>query len=460
MGQIDAALTRLLTARMAMGLFDPPNSTVYDMLGDKDVMSQPHRDQALSMSRKALLLLKNDNELLPLQFNAMPKKRIAVIGWGANDTYAPLGNYMGCGHDSWSPRLTNCSIVTPLAGITAQYTPLGFDVIYERGCDPESNSTDGFAAAVVAAASADVVVFVGGNRNCEGGQGHGGAHCESEGHDRPDLEMPGVQTQLMQALYAVNKNVVLAALAGGPISMNWEAEHLPAIVIIWYGGQQMGTALADALHGTASPAGRSPYTWVTGLEQLPDELEMSVVAKPGRTYRHLDGTPLYAFGYGMSYGQFQYTSARVAPAMLTAHAANVDGATVAVCAEVKNIKAASTLASEEVVQVYAMPGADVSAAAAQPPRALLLGFVRTEVFAPGDTATICLNIRLADLRLTSAAGGASATAADYKVLAGVYTFTVGGRGPGAVGVHVGAAGKSMAGIPSAPLEVEFEIVPP
>jgi len=183
--------------------------------------------------------------------------------------------------------------------------------------------------------------------------------------------------------------------------------------------------------------------------------------------------------------------------VLTAEAANTDGATIAVCAELENVKAAAAggggagaLASEEVVQVYAMPGADVAAAAAQPPRALLLGFVRTDVLDVSDTATICLTIHLADLRLAAATSdGVDTGASDFKVLPGKYTLTVGGRGPGAAGVHIGtsqqqgagagvgsavlaednsnnnnsnsssAASTATGGIPSAPLEMSFEVEP-
>lgn len=139
--QLDVALTRLFSARMAMGLFDPANSSVYSQLSQADIMSERNRNEALSMSHKALLLLKNDPprrlgvseadtslSLLPFDPKSMPKKRIAVIGWGANDTYAPLANYMGCGFSSWSPRLKNCSIVTPLEGIRNKFEPLGYKV--------------------------------------------------------------------------------------------------------------------------------------------------------------------------------------------------------------------------------------------------------------------------------------------------------------------------------------------
>jgi len=150
-------------------------------------------------------------------------------------------------------------------------------VMYSHGCDVESNDTSGFAAAVAAAKAADVVVYVGGNRNCEGGQGHGGhtcantsacpTHCESEGHDRPDLEMPGMQTALLKELHAANSNVVLAVLTGGPISFGWEAKTLPAIITIWYGGQMMGvrTQPTHAIPDTCVP--RMTFQQIAGVSR-------------------------------------------------------------------------------------------------------------------------------------------------------------------------------------------------
>eukprot|EP01052_Picozoa_sp_SAG31_P041756 SAG31_NODE_6419_length_2027_cov_1.037344_2_plen_295_part_00 len=195
--QIDTALARLFHARMSVGLFDDPSTVVYSKLGNETILSAPHVRAALKVATQSLVLLKNEpvgkstapnnqdgmrsvKPLLPL--DAKTIRRIAVIGWGANDTYVPLANYMGCGYDSWSPRIQNCSIITPLAGIQQVFEPDGVDVTFAHGCDVESNSTSGFADAVAAAKAADVVVYVGGNRNCEGGQGKGGAHCESEGH--------------------------------------------------------------------------------------------------------------------------------------------------------------------------------------------------------------------------------------------------------------------------------------
>jgi beta-glucosidase len=180
--------------------------------------------------------------------------------------------------------------------------------------------------------------------------------------------MTGVHTQLIKQLHSDNKKTVLLALTGGPISMNWEAENLPAIFVIWYGGQMMGTAITDVLVGDVSPAGRSPFTWPTGLSQVPDELDMSPSTPPGRTYRYLQPTPLYTFGYGLTYGRIQYTTASFldpssskitiplsCKAALPGSTTGAPGCgTITVCAQVTNAKAAAH-ATEEVVQVYAAP---------------------------------------------------------------------------------------------------------
>ena len=116
------------------------------------------------------------------------------------------------------------------------------------------------------------MIFALGLVSCEVHSGEVPNECESEGHDRPDLEMPGVQTQLLQRLYRANPKLVLVLVTGSPIALRWEAAHLPAILVLWYGGQQGGHALADALTGAVSPSGRSPFTWPTGRDQLPADI--------------------------------------------------------------------------------------------------------------------------------------------------------------------------------------------
>lgn len=167
------------------------------------------------------------------------------------------------------------------------------------------------------------------------------------------------------------------------------------------------------------------YLWLSLCTQnnakiVPDELEMSPTAPPGRTYRHLDETPLYSFGFGLSYGRFSYTEMRVAPPVLSI---GNDAKLVSVCARVTN--AADALASEEVIQVYVSPSLDV--AAASPPKSMLVGFKRSDVFLPGESSIVCVTIELADLRLMIKGGS---DASGFKVLPGTYTVSIGGGPPG------------------------------
>lgn len=192
----------------------------------------------------------------------------------------------------------------------------------------------------------------------------------------------------------------------------------------------MGQALAEALAGDVSPAGRSPYTWPTGMSQVPDELLMSPTAPPGRTYRHLTLTPLFSFGFGLSYGSFSYSAAEANPPSVSS-TAPLD-TKVEVCVMLTN--AATARASEEVVEVFADPGPAVATAAAKPPRALLAGFQRTRVIAPGDTATkVCVEFPLRHLRL---AAKAESGPASFRLLPGAWTLTIGGRGGWPQGVNV------------------------
>jgi len=405
-GRLDEGVTRLFTARMSLGLFDPPEVMPhYSVLNDRDVFSKPHQDVALQVSQKSLVMLKNDvigenaEGMLPLAAENI--SRVAVIGWGANDTYAPLGNYPGCGYDPWGPRIANCSIITPLKGIQDRFWD-HVEVTYAHGCDVESLDESGFSEATEHAKEADVVVFVGGNRNCEHRQGQGGAHCESEGKDRPDLELPGVQTKLLQQLYVVNPRIVFVVITGSAISFPWEAENLPAIVVMWYGGQMGGRALAGALAGDFSPSGKSPITWYTGVKQLPDKYDMSPSTPPGRTYRYLTERPLYPFGWGLTYGLLQFSD------IDTVGVPSSKDVAFKVCFNVANI---GTRATEDVVQVYLKPNEFVRSQALSPPRYMLAAFQRTPLLSPisgvvpkKEPIRICLEVAKKTLRLMGKGG--------------------------------------------------------
>lgn len=399
--QLDVALTRLFTARMQAGLFDPP--TAYDALNASVVDSAAHRALSQRAAEASFVLLKNTDNLLPLDVSKL--SRVAVVGPAANDTYRLAGNYQPCTYGSWQPLLPACNFSTPLAAMQATLgAGHGVDVVYAEGCAQESSDRSGFPAAVAAARVSDVVVAFMGLRNCQGGQGDGGAHCISEGHDRPDLELPGEQTALLQALHATGKPVVLVLMDGGPVSINWSAANLPAILETFYAGDMAGDAIVNVLTGGVSPSGRLPYTMYTGMDQVPTELQSGLADPPGRTYRYLTSKPLYAFGFGLGYSPVAVSSAVVTPPSLPAATPMYPPPNVTMCGDVSNT--GTTHAQDVVVQVFASLTAPAQplGGRANVPRWALVGFARSGVLAPGDTAWVCVPVDVRALRLVDAAG--------------------------------------------------------
>eukprot|EP00397_Hematodinium_sp_SG-2012_P043965 GEMP01048995.1.p1 GENE.GEMP01048995.1~~GEMP01048995.1.p1 ORF type:complete len:495 (+),score=77.37 GEMP01048995.1:34-1485(+) len=401
-----------------------------------------HRVSSSAIHRRLTYLHQGANEnhegrrVLPL---GKEVTKIAVIGWGANDTYAPLANYPGCGFSAWGPRIPDCHIVTPLQGIRERFENDHVSVVYARGSDVEKPDTSGYEEALAIAHGADAIIYVGGNRNCEGGPGKGGRHCESEGYDRPDIDLPVVQTNLIKKLYEINRNIVFAVITGSPISFNWEAEHLPAILVMWYAGQQGGRALAAVLSGDASPSGKTPVTWPTGLQQLPDKFDMSPSTPPGRGYRYLTELPLYFFGYGLTYGETTFHIVVLndkKPIMLRIGRHEAENKTISLCVLVRN---KGPLKTEEVVQVYAEPNAAVRARAESAPAFLLVGFARTpHSIAPNSELRICIDIHVRSFRLMANPSNKKSTrqqhvgvnrAEDFLVLPGTYYIHVGGASP-------------------------------
>jgi beta-glucosidase len=299
---INRSVARLLRTRMKLGMFDPPEmvplaNTPYE-LND----CAQHRRLALETAEKSMVLLKNENNLLPLAKERL--KTIAVIGPNADNFRILLGNYFG----------TPSEYVTPLAGIR---TAVGKEVkvLYAEGCKLNSTAvgywgeqpTSGFAEALAATERADVVIMcLGLSPELEGEEGE--VANSDGGGDRNRLNLPGMQEELLKAIAAVGKPVVLTIFNGSPVAINWAQERIAAIVAAWYPGEEGGTALANVLFGVANPAGRLPVTFVKSVAQLPPFSDYSM---KGRTYRYLEEEPLYPFGYGLSYTKFHYADLTV-----------------------------------------------------------------------------------------------------------------------------------------------------
>jgi len=346
---VDVALTRLMTARMRLGMFDPPRRVPWAKTPQAVNQAPAHDELARQAARQSLVLLKNDG-LLPLSKTV---RRIAVIGPTADSVNALLGNYNG----------TPAAPVTILQGIRAAVPQA--EVIYERGAElveglverPVAGApgavpgdTPAPAAAAVPAPSAeaaleaarrsDVVVFVGGLTSQIEGEEMRVDLPGFAGGDRTDLRLPASQLQLLEALHATGKPVVLVLTAGSALAVDWAQQHLPAILFAWYPGQRGGSAVADVLFGEADPGGRLPVTFYSEGTSLPafDDYHME-----GRTYRYFRGTPLYPFGHGLSYTQFAWSNLSLSRARLGRNGR------LRVTARVRNT---GTRTGDVVVQLY------------------------------------------------------------------------------------------------------------
>lgn len=465
---LDTSLRRLFTARMRLGLFMPDAQNPYAQIPYSVVDSETHRQDALQMARKSIVLLKNDNHTLPLSRNL---RKVAVIGPAADDSVSLLGNYNGTpGHittilagirQKLGPEVevvyekgvnfTDDVMFSPVnlwdyvysgseKGIHAEYfgniklegepvlsrreTQVGFRggvddeiapgikalwmsarwtgdfvapadeeftlrvsgddgfrlfvdgekvidhftyheemsdtytfkarkgqkynlrleyfqgdqgaAIFMQGGYIRHTDYDGLARRV---ADADVILFAGGiSPRLEGEE----MPVETEGFykgDRTTTALPAVQTRLMQALQRTGKPVVFIMQTGSSLAVKWEAEHLPAILNVWYGGQAVGQALADVLWGDYNPAGRLPVTFYASDDDLPPYEDYSM---QGRTYRYFDKKALFPFGYGLSYSTFRYDKLEL-PARLAR------GKNLTIEVQVTNT---GTQDGDEVVQLY------------------------------------------------------------------------------------------------------------
>jgi beta-glucosidase len=361
---IDRALTRLFTARFRLGMFDPPEQVPYAQIPYEVNDCPAHRELALQAARESIVLLKNDN-LLPLRRDL---RTIAVIGPNADNLDVLLGNYNG----------TPSSYTTPLAGIQ-RYLP-AVNVLYTAGCTVNGQSTEGFASAVEIARKADVAIMVMGlSPRIEGEEG------DSQG-DRHCIELPGVQQELIEAVYATGTPVVLVLLCGSAIAIPWAQEHLPAILVAWYPGEEGGTALAEVLFGDVNPSGRLPVTFYAATEDLPP---FSDYRMAGRTYRYFQGTPLYPFGFGLSYTTFAYSNLTMPDELAV-------GKPLTVSATVTNT---GDRAGDEVVQLYV---SDLDATVPVPIRQLQ--GIRRVHLAPGESVQVSFTLSPSQFSLIDADG--------------------------------------------------------
>jgi len=350
---IDEAVRRILRIKFRLGLFDRPYT---------EEANEPQsllRPASLSLAReiaaRSAVLLKNERGVLPLDKNV---KSIAVIGPLAEDRRVPLGWWAGDGREE--------NTITPLAGIKAKVSPQTM-VLYAKGCDVKDDSTAGFEQAVSVAKQADVaVVFVGETHDMVG-----------EAASRSTLDLPGRQMDLVKAIQATGKPTVVVLVNGRPLSIGWIVDNTPAILESWMGGSQSGNATADILFGDVNPSGKLPVTFPRTVGQVPIYYNHMNTGRPPEAenrytskYYDLPWTPLFPFGYGLSYTTFKLSNLQLSAPRIR----SVDRLTVSV-----DVENTGTRAGDEVVQLYVR---DVTATMTRPVKELK-GFQRVTL-QPGE----------------------------------------------------------------------------
>jgi len=355
---VDAAVRRVLAAKRALGLFEDPYRGSSVERERNMLLAPAHRQLARAVAQEAIVLLKNDGNLLPL---GPTRHTLAVIGPLADDHVAALGSWAGRG----DPR----DAVTPLEGIKTR-AGTGMQVRYAKGCEIVDTTTAGFAEAVALARGADVALLVLG----EAGDMSG------EAASRSSLGLPGVQQQLLEAVHATGTAVVLILMNGRPLTVQWAADHVPAIVEAWALGVETGPALASVVFGDVSPSGKLPVTFPRAVGQIPIYYNHKNTGRPPAAdkytskYTDLPSSPLFPFGYGLSYTSFQYKDLKLSAPTIT------PGGALKVSVTVTNTGARE---GAEVAQLYVH---DEVASVTRPVRALA-GFRRVSL-KPGESRTV------------------------------------------------------------------------
>ena len=304
---IDTAVCRVLRMKFEMGLFERPY--VNPETTTKAVRSREHIELAREMARASVTLLKNENSLLPLSKKI---NRVAVVGPNADNRYNMLGDYTAPQEDG--------NVKTVLDGIVAKLSPSRVE--YVRGCAIRDTAVNEIERAVEAARRSEVVIAVVGGSSArdfktsykETGAAVTGKGSVSdmecgEGFDRASLSLLGRQQELLKSLKKTGKPLIVVYIEGRPLEKNWVSEHADALLTAYYPGQEGGNAIADILFGDYNPAGRLPISVPRSVGQIP--VYYNKKAPRNHDYVEIPASPLYAFGYGMSYTVFEYSDLQV-----------------------------------------------------------------------------------------------------------------------------------------------------
>lgn len=353
---VDRAVRRVLRVKYQLGLFDCPFT---DPALARCILSQEHLDQALEAGRKSIVLLKNDGNLLPLKKDL---KSLAVIGPLSGSRKDVLGFWFGRGEEK--------DAVSVLEGIQMKISPRT-KIEIARGCDANGLSREGFKEAVKIAKRSEVIIAVLGET----------WDMSGEANSRSDIGLPGVQEELLKELVQTGKPVILVLMNGRPLALSWPAEHVPAIVESWQLGSRHGAAVADVLFGDFNPSGKLTASFPRVTGQIPIYYNHKNTGRPANdkskyTSRYIDcpSSPLYPFGFGLSYTTYKYDSLKISNGTIRKYGK------ISVSAKVTNTGSRS---GEEIVQLYIR---DLVASVTRPVKELK-GFTKL-LIAPGETKRV------------------------------------------------------------------------
>lgn len=401
---IDDAVKRILSVKFELGLFDDPYKYC-DLEREKEVIgNEEFQKEVFQMAQKSMVLLKNENQLLPLNKSG---QKIALIGELAADKTSPLGNWIIAADDD--------SAISVLEGL--QNYEATNEINFERGVKLVNsvpsfaqqlaiNQTDktGIEEAVDLAKKSDVVIMVLGEHGRQSG----------EGRSRTSLDLPGLQQEMLEAVYAVNPTIVLVLNNGRPLAINWAAKNIPAIVEAWQLGSQAGNAIASVLYGDYNPSGKLPMTFPKNVGQVPLYYNYKSTGRPAPKaenevfwsgYIDSENAPLYPFGFGLSYTNFEYSNYVVENSY-------ADEQVVKVSVEVKNT---GKFKGKETVQLYLQ---DEFASVTRPVRELK-GFQQIEL-RPNES-------KIVEFELSQKSLGFYNNKGDWQVEPGNFKVFVGGN---------------------------------
>lgn len=386
---VDNCVRRILRIKFMLGLFDDPYRFSNIEREKRTIMAPAHLEAARDISRKSIVLLKNDKNTLPLPKSG---KSIALIGPLADNKSELIGSWSGAGDSK--------QCVSLMEGVRAKLGSAA-KMTYAKGCDINKPDKSGFKAALATAKSADLIVVVVGEE----------AGMSGEAASRSNIGLPGVQEDLVRELVATGKPVVVVLMNGRPLAIPWIADNVPAILETWFLGTQAGNAIADVLFGDYNPSGKLPMTFPRNVGQVPIFYNMKNTGRPfdansKYTSKYLDvpNTPQYPFGFGLSYTTFSYSGLKTSATDFRY------GETLEVRVTLKNTGSRD---GEEVAQLYVR---DLVGSVTRPVRELK-GFQKVFLKA-GESKELVFKLTAKDLAFYNQKMRFRAEAGDFDLFVG------------------------------------------